>query len=61
MFTLRIFFSYFGEFQVHLKAWNMNFSVLSCFQWIRIDANILETMPRKTEEKKIVFVRVDEP
>ena len=31
----------------------MNHSVLGCFQWIRVDANILETMPRKTEEKRL--------
>ena len=42
-----------------LEAWNMNYSVLSHFQWIRVDANILETMPRKTEEKKIILVCVD--
>lgn len=29
------------------------------FRWIRVDANILEIMPRKTEEKKIVLVCVD--
>ena len=39
----------------------MNYSVFGRFQWIRVDADILETMPRKTEEKKIVFVRVDDP
>ena len=39
----------------------MNNSVFGRFQWIRIDANILETMQRKTEEKKTVFVRVDGP
>ena len=33
----------------------MNYSVLSHF----LDAKILETMPRKTVEKKIVLVRVD--
>ena len=38
----------------------MNYSILSCFQWIHVDANILEMMLRKTEEKKIIFVRVDE-
>ena len=46
---LRLFFSVFGEFQVPPIGWNMNYSVLSCFQWIRVDANILETRPRKTE------------
>ena len=30
----------------------MNYSVLSRFQWIRVDANILETMLRKAEEKR---------
>ena len=35
----------------------MNYSVLSRFQWIHVDANILEKMPRKTE--KFVLVRVD--
>ena len=37
----------------------MNYSVLSCFQWICVDANIFEMMPRKREEKKIVLVHVD--
>ena len=40
------------NFKRHLEAWNMNCSVLSHFQWNRKDANILETMPRKTEKKK---------
>ena len=39
----------------HLEA----YCVLSRFQWIHVDANILETMPRKMEKKKIVLVRVD--
>ena len=39
---------------------NMNYSVYGHFQWIRVDTNILETMQRKTEEKKIVFLSVDE-
>ena len=30
-------------------------SIFSCFQWIRVDANILETRQRKTEEKKDCF------
>ena len=47
------------EFQAPPIGWNMNYSVLSRFQWIRLDANILETMPRKTEEEKIVLVRVN--
>ena len=37
----------------------MNYSVLSHLQWIHLDANILEMMPRKTGDKKIVSVRVD--
>ena len=47
------------NFKCHLEAWNMNYSDLSRFQWIRVDANVLETMPRKTKEKKIVLVCVD--
>ena len=39
----------------------MNYSVFGRFQWIRVDANILETMTRKTEKKKIVLARVDGP
>ena len=45
----------FGEFQAPPIGWNMNYSALSCFQWIRLDANILETMPRKAEERQIVW------
>ena len=56
---LHLFFSVFVEFQAPPTGWNMNYSVLSRLQWIRLDTNILETMPRKTEEKKIVLVRVD--
>ena len=37
----------------------MNYSMLSQFQWICLDANILETMSRKTWEKKICLVCVD--
>ena len=37
----------------------MNYSVFGRFQWIRVDANILKTMTRKTEKKKIVLARVD--
>ena len=39
----------------------MKYSVLSHFQWLCVDGNILETMLRKTEEKKIVFILEDEP
>ena len=35
----------------HLEA----YCVLSRFQWIHVDANILETMPRKKEKKKNCF------
>ena len=45
----------------HLEARNRIYSVFGHFKWIRMDANILETMPRKTEERKIVFARVDGP
>lgn len=37
----------------------MNYSVFGCFLRIGVDANVLETMLRQTEEKKIVFVSVD--
>ena len=33
----------------HLEACNMNYSVFGRFQWIHVDANILETMQRKTD------------
>ena len=33
----------------------MNYSMLSRLQWIHLDANILETILRKTEEKKDGF------
>ena len=32
----------------HQEAWNMNYSIFGRFQWIRMDAYILETMPKKT-------------
>ena len=47
------FFSIFGTFQAPPIGWNMNYSVLSRLQWIRSDTKILETMPRKTGEKKV--------
>ena len=37
----------------------MNYSVLSHLQWIHLDANILEMMPRNPGEQKIVLVCVD--
>ena len=44
---LRLFFSVFGQFQVPPIGLR-----LRRFQRIRLDANIFETMPRKTEEKR---------
>ena len=58
---LLLFFSVFGECEAPPRGWNMNYSIFSRFQWIRMDANILEMMQRKTEEKNIVFVCVDGP
>ena len=52
---LPLFFSIFGEFQALPLSGNMNYSILNRFQWIRLDANILETMPRNTREKKDCF------
>ena len=52
-------FSVFGECQAPPIGLEYDYSILSHFQWICMDANILETMLRKTEEKKIVLVRVD--
>ena len=43
------------NFKRHLEAWNVNYSVLSRFQWFRVDPNIHEMMPRKTEGKKVHF------
>ena len=50
--TVCLFSLFLVNFKRHLEAWNMNYSVLSRFQWIRLDANILEAMLRKTEEKR---------
>ena len=36
MHMLRLFFSVFGEFQAPPIGWNMNYSVLSLFQWTQI-------------------------
>ena len=58
MHMLRLFFSIFGEFQAPPIGWNMNYSVFTRFQWIRLDANILEIMLKKTREK-IVLICVD--
>ena len=46
---------FFSECQVAPIGWNMNYSVFGCFQWIRLDANILKTMTRKTEKKRLFF------
>ena len=37
----------------------MNYRVFGHFQWICVDTNILKTMTRKTEKKKIFFACVD--
>ena len=54
-----------SPFLVNIKCypetWNMNYSVFGRFQWIRVDANILKTITRKMEKKKIVFACVDGP
>ena len=42
-----------SQFWGNFKAWNMKQSVLSHLQWIHLDANILEIMPRKTGGKKM--------
>ena len=42
------------NFKRHLEAWNVNYSVVSRFQRIPVDANIVETMPRKTEEMVVL-------
>ena len=60
MHTLSLLFSVF-ECQAPPIGWNMNYSVFGRFQWICLDATILEMMPDKTEEKKIVCFRVDGP
>ena len=60
MRMLRLLFSVFVEFQAPPVGWNMNYSVLSRFQWIRLDTNILEKMPRKTGGKKTVLARSQE-
>ena len=56
---LHLFFSILVNVKRHLEARNMNYIIFG--RWIRVDANILETMPRKTEENKIVFTRLDGP
>ena len=60
MCMLRLFFSVFGEFQAPPIGWNINYSAFGHFQWICLDANIFETMPRKTEEKKNLSHKVKE-
>ena len=47
---LRLFFiSFLVNFKRHISAWSINYSMLSRLQWIHVDANILETMPRKKD------------
>ena len=41
MCMLGLLFSVFGEFQLPPMRWAMNYNMLSCFQWIRLDENIL--------------------
>ena len=45
----RLFFSVFDEFEAPPVGWSMNYNVLRLLQWIHLDANILETIQRKTE------------
>ena len=52
MRMLSVFFSVFDECEVPPVGWNMNCSVFGRFQWIRVDANILKTMTRRTEGKR---------
>ena len=55
MHMLRLFFSVFDEFQAPPIDLEYEVQRVESLQWIRLDANILETMPRKTEEKKNSF------
>ena len=59
MRTLRLFFSVFGEFQAPPIDLEYELQRFQSFSVDCVDANILEKMPRKMEEKKIVLVRVD--
>ena len=54
MCMLCLFFSVLGEFQAPPIGLEYELQCFGRFQWIRMDTNILETMPRKTEENKIV-------
>ena len=51
-------FSVCSEFQAPPRGLEYELQHLSRSQWIRVDANILETITRKTEEKKIVLLHV---
>ena len=48
-----LFFFVFGEFQAPPIA--LEYSVFSLFQWIHLDANILEMMPRKMGNKRLFW------
>ena len=61
MHMLRLFFSIFGRCQAPPIGLEYELQHFQSFSVDHMDANILETMPRKTEEKKIVFIRVDGP
>ena len=56
---MRLSLSVFGEFQVPPIELEYELQHFESFSVDCVDTNILETMPRKTEEKKIVLVRVD--
>ena len=53
MRMLSVFFSVFGECQAPPVGWNMNCSVVGRCQSIHVDANILKTMMRKMEGKRL--------
>ena len=55
----RLVFYVFGQFQAPPIGLEYELQLLSRFQWIRLDTNILERILRKTEEKKIVLLHVD--
>ena len=60
MHLLHRFFSIFGEFQAPPIGVEYDiYSALSRSQWICLDANILEVMPRKTGGETIVVVCVN--
>ena len=58
---LSVFFFVFGECQAPPIGLEFELQRFGPFQWIRVDANILKTMTRKTEKTNMVFARVDGP